>query len=156
MKKYLIAIIGVIFNVALLTGLIVYAFTSKDNSGFVEKQYIFIHEEKQEDNKEVEGIEEKQEDTEQEDNNINSSSTTKKDYQNNNTTTYNNTTKKDYQNNTNTNTNTNYTQNNNSTNTNINNTQNICTICMERQVNTGDMYCSYCREILNKRALLGE
>ena len=40
MKKYLIAIIGVIFNVALLTGLIVYAFTSKDNEGYTEKQYI--------------------------------------------------------------------------------------------------------------------
>ena len=53
MKKYLIAIIGVIFNVALLTGLIVYAFTSKDNEGYTEKQYIkeyvFIQEEQQED-----------------------------------------------------------------------------------------------------------
>ena len=51
MKKYLIAILGIIFNVALLTGLIVYAFTSKDNEGYTEKQYIkeyvFIHEEQE-------------------------------------------------------------------------------------------------------------
>ena len=90
MKKYLIAILGIIFNVALLTGLIIYAFTSKDNEGYTEKQYIkeyvFIHEEEQqedtekEDSKEVEEIKE-QEDSKKIDNNINSSSTTKKYYQ---------------------------------------------------------------------------
>lgn len=90
MKKYLMAIIGIIFNVALLTGILVYAFALKGNEGYTEKQYIILHEEQQEnteqeDNKEIE----EQEDSKKIDNNINNT-TVKKDYQNNNYTNTNN------------------------------------------------------------------
>lgn len=164
MKKYIGFIGVVIINCMLITGLLVHAFTLdsvKDSENDNKKQYVYIEKTTVKEQKEINPEDRRQE-------NVNKDS---KNYTNNThnyvekTTTTKTTCCNDSGNNT-----INYGQNNNindSKNNTINNSQQvnvpqetetktICGICLEREVNPGDVYCSHCREIINDRAKLGE
>lgn len=164
MKKY-IGVLSVIVNCMLITGLLVHAFTLdsvKDNVvNDNKKECVYIEKTTVKEQKEINPEDRRQE-------NVNKDS---KNYTNNThnyvekTTTTKTTCCNDSKNNT-----INDGQNNNvndSKNNTINNSQQvnapqetetktICGICLEREANPGDVYCSHCREILNDRAKLGE
>lgn len=169
MKKY-IGFIGVIVNCMLITGLLVHAFTLssvKDSENDNKKECVYIEKTTTvKEEKEIDPEERRQEDITK-----NSKVNDSKNYTNNthNYVEKTTTTKTTYCNDSKNNT-INYGQNNNvndSKNNTINNSQQvnapqetetktICGICLEREANPGDVYCSHCREILNDRTKLGE
>lgn len=164
MKKY-IGFIGVVMvNCMLITGLLVHAFTLssiKDSENDNKKEYVYIEKTTTvKEEKEIDPEERQQEDVNKNSKVNDSKVNDSKNYTNNyvvKTTT----TKSAYGN-----------SKNNTVNDNKNNTINdnqqvnapqentetkaICGICLERETNPGDVYCSHCREILNDRAKLGE
>lgn len=153
MKKY-IGFIGVIVNCMLITGLLIHAFTLssvKDSENDNKKECVYIEKTTTvKEEKEIDPEERRQEDITK-----NSKVNDSKNYTNNThnyvkkTTTTKTTCCNDGQNNT----------INNSQQVNApqeTETKTICGICLEREANPGDVYCSHCREILNDRAKLGE
>ena len=154
MKKYLIVIAGVVFNCMLITGLLTHAFTLssvKDSAiNDTQKEYVYIEKTTVKEEKEIDP-EERQQQYQQEDNQDDS-----KNYTNNtNNYTVKTTTKTTYSNDSKNNT-VNDSQQVNNPQENTVQTKIICNICLEREAYPGDIYCNYCRDILNSRSMLGE